>query len=144
MHTEERFKEGVFSARALFVVCGDYPPSHNLTKIDLRPKIKTNSLFLHLWTWTVAMPCSQNTEKSNTACEKTPELIMFPACCSTDLWRKDRCCARMMMQWHKCMLGKESSRETAAKHFLPASYKATGELQETRERSTDYLCALLT
>lgn len=54
--------------------------------------------------------------------------------CWAHLWRRGRCCGRRTMRQHKGMLGKESSRGTAADCGPPASHKATGELQVERER----------
>lgn len=46
-----------------------------------------------------------------------------------DLWRRDRCCGRMMTQLHRGMLGKASSKKTAATYVRPALHKATDELK---------------
>lgn len=49
------------------------------------------------------------------------------------------------MRPHRGMLGKESSKRTAADCGPPASCKATGELQVERERSSnDNLCPSVT
>lgn len=54
-------------------------------------------------------------------------------CLWTNLWRKGRCCRWKMLWIHTGMLGKGSSRGTAAGRCPPGSDKATGELKVTRE-----------
>lgn len=51
----------------------------------------------------------------------------------TNLWRRDRCCDRKTQRLHRGMLGKASSKRTAADCGLPALCKATGELNAERE-----------
>lgn len=50
-----------------------------------------------------------------------------------DLWRRDRCCGKMMMQPHRGMLGKASSKKTAATCVPPALHKAIDELKWRKE-----------
>lgn len=49
-----------------------------------------------------------------------------------DLWTTDRCCGRRMMQLHRGMMGKESSKRTAAERAPPALYTATDELSREK------------
>lgn len=48
----------------------------------------------------------------------------------------DRCCERMMLQLHRGMMGKESSKRTAVERAPPALYKATDELSREKRSIT--------